>query len=333
MSGTNSSPSLLDDVAEAAIPESAVAFKQLASEKRLAILVALWDMYEPFEDDQAVPFSVLRDRVGIRDKGQFHYHLTKLEGHFVRRTADGYELRRAGHQFVRTVIAGAGISDPSFDRAEIDQPCHQCGGPTTVTYHDELLYWCCNECDGLFGDHGRIRGGILGVMQVDPAGFTDRRPEEVLKSADVRMDWNVQFAVEGLCNTCSGPMGRRLNVCGDHTADGICPSCRRRYAAIARFRCSVCKNHLEMVPWWLVIGHPAVVAFYYRHGIPVQYEGAVDGEYPPRLGSTLPTHHTQDLVSVNPPRVRVTVSYEGDELRLTLDEDLEVVKIEPDGRR
>lgn len=325
MNRTNSTPSLLDEVSEAAVPESTEAFKQLASEKRLSILLALWESYEPFEEDHAVPFSVLRKRVGMRDKGQFHYHLDKLEGHFVRKADRGYELRQAGQLLVRAVIAGTGINQPSFDQAEIERPCFQCGASTELAYHDELLYWICTECDGLFGNHERGSEGVLGVALVDPAAFRDRRPEELLNTAFVKMDWSLQFAIEGVCDMCSGPMDRWLDICDDHASEGVCPTCERREAAIARFRCPVCKHHLSMVPWWLVIGHPAVVAFYYDHGVPLQYEGAVDGEFHPRVESTLPANHEQELVSMDPIRVRVTVRYEGEELQLTLDGELDVV--------
>jgi hypothetical protein len=73
------------------------AFATLGNETRLSILLALWEAYEPFVATNAVAFSELRERVGMRDSGQFNYHLDKLRGHFVRKTDAGYELRRAGH--------------------------------------------------------------------------------------------------------------------------------------------------------------------------------------------------------------------------------------------
>jgi hypothetical protein len=35
----------------------------------------------------------------------------------------------------------------------------------------------------------------------------------------------------------------------------------------------------------------------------------------------------QELVSTDPPRVRVTIQYEGDELQLTLNEEMHVVDV------
>ncbi|MFC7044526.1 hypothetical protein ACFQH6_03075 [Halobacteriaceae archaeon GCM10025711] len=63
--------------------------------------------------------------------------------------------------------------------------------------------------------------------------------------------------------------------------------------------------------------------------MPLQYEDGVD--FQPRIESNLQSHHEQELVSVDPPRVRVTIRYEGDDLQLTLAEDLSVVEVVTSG--
>jgi hypothetical protein len=70
-------------------PDRALAL--LGNETRIAILRAIASA-----DEERVPFSTLRERVGVDDSGQFNYHLNKLAGRYVRRTADGYALRQAG---------------------------------------------------------------------------------------------------------------------------------------------------------------------------------------------------------------------------------------------
>ena len=322
VNGPDASTSPLETVAGAAGPEAAQAFKRLANEKRLAILVALWEIDEPFEEDDAVPFSVLRKHVGMRDKGQFNYHLDLLTGHFVEQTDEGYKLRRAGHQLVQTVIAGTGLKDHSFGPTEIDRDCYLCGAPTLVTYDDDWLYWVCTQCDGLFHSDGVPEGALAGVA-FDPAGFVGRNPEAVLNAAWTGV--NYQSPLGGVCDACSGPMDSWLHLCDEHATEGRCPNCGWRDAAVARFRCTVCKWHFQVAPWWLVIGHPAVIAFYYDRGVPLQFEDGV--YYQPRIESDLQTHHEQELVSVDPPRVRVTIQYTDDELRLTLDEGLNVVDV------
>lgn len=129
---------------------------------------------------------------------------------------------------------------------------------------------------------------------------------------------------------CSGPIERWLSVCSDHASEGMCPSCGQRYDAMVRFRCPVCKAHSEVVPScsWLVMHHPAVVAFYHDRGIPVQYESPDGGSFQPRFREIDFGEAVEyELVSPDPPRVEVTFRHEGDELALTLDEEANVVDV------
>lgn len=315
MVDTYSADSPLEAAAGVTGARATEAFSVLGNETRLAILLTLWEAFEPWSEETAVRFSELRKCVGMRDKGQFNYHLKRLVGHFVRKTDDGYELQRAGHQVVQTVIAGTGIEDPAFDVTEVNRECTVCGAPTAITYHEERLFHVCTECEGRFGARGQLPEGTLAAADIDPAGVTDREPEELLNASIIRGVCHLQSALKGVCDACSGPMESWLHVCDDHPAEGMCPACERRYVVMARFRCPVCKHYRQFVPScsWLVINHPAVVSFYYDHGIPLRYEGDVDLDH--------------ELIARNPPRVRVTIRYEGDELALTLDEELSVFAV------
>lgn len=106
---------------------------------------------------------------------------------------------------------------------------------------------------------------------------------------------------------------------------GLCPDCGRRFAAVARLRCSVCKQHHQKVPYCLVVDHPAVVAFYYERGGPLQYEDGAS--FQPRIALNVEAKHDQKLVSEDPLLVRVAVRHQGDALQLTIDEDLDVVEV------
>jgi hypothetical protein len=145
MADANGPDSPLEAVAGSAGTRATEALSVPGNETRLSILLALWEAFEPFTGENAVPFSELRERVGMRDSGQFNYYLDRLEGQFVRKTEAGNELQRTGHRLVRTVIAGAGLEKPALDRAEIDVDYSQCGAPTAVTYRDEWLYIVCTE--------------------------------------------------------------------------------------------------------------------------------------------------------------------------------------------
>ncbi|MFB9807964.1 winged helix-turn-helix domain-containing protein [Haladaptatus pallidirubidus] len=61
------------------------AFQLLADETRLEILFALWNAPE-----WTATFTELKDAVGMRDSGQFQYHLNQLAGTFIRQVDDGY---------------------------------------------------------------------------------------------------------------------------------------------------------------------------------------------------------------------------------------------------
>jgi len=302
--------------------EAATAFSLVGDETRLSILVALWAAYDPHAADNAVSFSALRDRVGIRQGAQFNYHLDQLVDHFVEKSDAGYELRRAGFRLVRSVIAGIGRSPPAEDPTEIDVDCPQCGAATAVLYRDEWLYLVCTNCAGFFEGEDRP-AGMLSGMGFDAAGLVDRDAAE-----QWRAGWQVgkaafQQGLEGVCDACSGPMQRSLAVCRDHDPDGVCSNCGRQPAAIARFECPVCKQHHEVPPRTLVIHHPAVIAFYHDRGVAFQY--ADTGVAGVQERGELIAGHEQSVVGMDPPRVRVTIEYAGDELAVTLDEDVAVV--------
>lgn len=325
MSESNPGSSPLEAAERSAGPRATEAFSVLGNETRLSILLALWEAFEPFAIENAVSFSELRERVGIRDSGQFNYHLGKLEGQFIEKADGGYMLRRAGQQLVRTVIAGAGIEEPTLEPTEIDNDCPFCGAPTAVTYEDEWLYIVCTACEGFFGGSEGRPDGMLSGAAFDPAGFSDRSPGEMWTAAWIKARKALQSAVEGVCDACSGPMERSLDVCDDHGSEGICDNCGRRFGAMARFRCPVCKNHHTSTPRTLVAEHPAVIAFYYERGVPLQYE-TVDFESGKRAGN-LVGNHEQEVVSTDPVRVRIVVDYADDTLELVVDESLSVLEI------
>jgi len=341
----------LDAVAGGDATRAAEAFAALGDETRLAILLALWESCDPADPDDGVPFSELREHVGVRDSGRFSYHLDQLEGRFVRRveggertegsrgsaggrSAGGYALRRSGRQLVRTVVAGTGIEEPTLEPTEIDAECPFCGAPLAVTYEDEWLYKTCTGCSGAYEGGGTRPDGYLSGAALAPAGLTDRSPEEAWAAALTRAYQDTKTLLEGVCNECSGPVDRTLELCEDHDPDGgaddtgsgtgVCGTCGRRYEALAVVACRVCRNYHAMPPRTLVVNHPAVVSFYHERGVDVQYD--IDDVESVRRRTDLVAEHEQAVVSTDPSRVLVTVSYADDELRLTVDEDLNVTE-------
>jgi hypothetical protein len=304
------------------------AFKIIGNKTRLAILLALWEAYEPHAEENAVTFTELRNRVGIRQGAQFNYHLDKLVGRFVRKTDEGYELRRSGRKLVQSIIAGTGIEDPVLEPTEIDAPCPFCDAPTVVTYERSYVYRVCTECDGDTDPKDEHPRGVLSGWTFEPTGLSDRTAEEVYAASTVKTFSRIALRFEGICPDCSGRVEWSFDVCGDHdpSSNGLCPECGRKRAVVAREACTVCKSAGVGSPGIKTLFHPAVVAFYYDHGIEVGFSG--DTDYADVVRTLdLAEGLEEEVVSTDPLRVRVTFSHDGDELHLLLDEDMSVVEV------
>jgi DNA-binding transcriptional ArsR family regulator len=300
------------------------AFELLSNETRLAILVALWESHEPFGEGSPVRFSELRSRVGVRDSGQFNYHLDKLEGHFVESTGAGYRLTQAGLKFVRSVVAGAGIEAPRLEPTEVDTTCTMCGASVAIAYERGWVHVLCTGCEGLWTDEDRF-DGHLAKFPLDPAGLVDRSAAEIYAAAWVHSFQRMYSMIEGVCPVCTGPVERSLLVCDAHESAGTCSNCGRAARTIARLRCAVCKNGAQTTIGGIAKYHPRVVAFCYDRGLSLQYGFNDLASIEARL--TRADSEVEHL-SRDPPRIRVTTELDGDGVWIELDERLNVVAVE-----
>jgi DNA-binding transcriptional ArsR family regulator/predicted RNA-binding Zn-ribbon protein involved in translation (DUF1610 family) len=303
--------------------DAADAFGILADETRLAILLALWEEYDPHEDDN-VSFSRLFERTGYEDRGNFSYHLEKLEGTFVEQHAErgGYELSTPGLKIVRAVIAGTGVENATLKASEIDQACPLCGASTAVSYRDGLVFWSCTECDGVAPDEIGT-DGALGLVQFEPAGLANWTSEELRAASMLAARQRARSLFNGLCPTCSSPTDGRLQCCRDHDQNGVCDHCGMQYGVLARFQCRICEEYGVISPKRLALFHPTVVAFYEDHGVSTRLQ-ANDFESAKRVHDLVDDHEL-NVISENPRRVTVTASIDGDEVRLTFDETVTVI--------
>ena len=338
MNSSNGAESPLEAAAGAAGPHVADAFELLSDEVRLAILLALWEAYDPGTENSAVSFSRLFDRVGMHDSGNFSYHLDRLVGHFVEATDDGYRLRNAGLTIVRAVIAGSGLETRRLPSTEIPRSCYHCGSPVELRYEDERLYQICTECEGNLGPESTERapeGTLVVYDDFNPAGLAHRTPEEVFVAGTIEYLQTVKLLIRGVCPECSGSIRESLRICDSHDAPAgeLCPECGTSIRggwneARVSYVCSVCKHSASYPAWVAIFDHPAVVAFYHECGFDMSY-GLDDPEVCGRLFDRL--RKEQTLVSSDPVRIRVTVTCDGAELYLTLDGDLAVVDVARDG--
>lgn len=321
-----STDSSLDAAAGAAGPHATEAMALLGNETRLAILLALWEEYDPHGGDNAVPFSRIFASIEYDDPGNLRYHLEKLEGPFIRQRTDrgGYELRETGLTLVQSVIAGAGVTDTTRPSTAIDQECPLCGAPTTVSYREGLVYWACTGCEGPTPEATETEG-FLSAVPFKPAGLVDRTAEEI-RAASMSAAWRqVRSLFDGLCPACTGPVEGWLECCPDHDATGICERCGKQFGAWAHFQCRVCKNHSVSSPKALALFHPAVIAFYDRRGISTRLR-ADDFDGAKRVFDLM-DGHDMAVVSEGPPRATVTAAHDGDAIRLTFDETASVVDV------
>jgi len=318
--------------AGAAGPNATEALALLGNETRLAILLALWERYEPHADGtdgspDLVAFSELFERVDYDNPGNFRYHLDQLEGRFVRRRTEreGYELRLPGLKLVQAIVAGAGIDDATVDPVEVDQPCPRCGATTTVAYREGLVIQTCTECEGVSPERTDVEG-FLNAVKFEPAGVAGRSPEELGAASRLGSLRQLESMFDGLCPTCAGPVEAWLDPCRDHDESGVCERCGTIFAVWARFQCRVCKDHGTVSPKALARFHPAVISLYDDHGISTRLR-ADDVEGVTR-GLELVDSHDIDLVSTEPPEVTVTVEQGDDVVRLTFDRSVAVVDVQ-----
>lgn len=324
---TDESP--LEAAAGAAGPHTTEAFAVLGNETRLAILLALWEAYDPLAERNVLSFSELREAVGVRQGAQFNYHLDKVVGRFVRKTDAGYELRRSGLILVQSIIAGIGTEDPTLERTEIDDTCEFCGASVVITYANRYVYRACTECGGFADPEDEHPQGALSAWTLEPTGLAGRSAQDAYVASTIRTYGWIVMRFEGLCPLCSGQVEWSIEACENHTtaATEDCPNCGRKRAVLARETCTVCKSAGTGPPGIKVLFHPAVVAFCYDHGIEVGFTGTTDFDDVVRITKLVETFE-ETVISMDPLRISITIPLEDDELQLTLDGSMNVLDVE-----
>lgn len=245
------------------------AFAAVGDETRLQVLEALGDA------DRPLTFSEVLDRIEYDDPSNFDYHLDKLTGHFVRKTSRGYILRQAGARVVEAILSGVVTETPLLERTRIGQPCFLCGGQMAVSYREEVVGLYCADCGGT-RDGARSPGvvgdeeasDLIGQLGLPPAGFQQRRPDEIPRAAEV---WSVtqgQALARGVCPSCSAAVEDSVRVCDDHDAsDGRCEACGQRFGITLYTSCTNCIRGGTSVFTSRLLSHPALMQFMLDHGV------------------------------------------------------------------
>ncbi|MFC3957472.1 helix-turn-helix domain-containing protein [Halovivax cerinus] len=298
--------------------DPAEAFTTLGNETRLDVLRALW------EADEAMRYTSLRREVAPDDRGNFGYHLSKLTGHFVQKSNDGYELRLAGEQVVRAVIAGTITANPSLPSQTVDDECTFCGAPVEFQYDDETITVSCTDCEGLVG--GDLPRGTFIHYEFPPGGLAGRDAAEIVDAAHVFYDAKVIPMLRGICPICAGQIESTIEHCEDHDAiDGeLCVACETRNETWAVLRCERCYYTRRVIVWFAALTHPGVISFYYDHGI----DESIPVWKLPWERLQIDRHVDVDVIEREPYLFDISIRIDDDTLSVRMGGDLTVRTIE-----
>lgn len=276
-------------------------FSLVANDIRLAILWTLWDLYtdDPNPEPEPVPFSTLKDQVGVRDSGQFHYHLDELVPQFVTRHDEGYTLAYAGAH-----IVGAGFSgvytdtDATLDARTIDE-CSNCEGMLTLRYNQGHAVVDCDSCE------------TRHIMSVPPILVETHDVELNPELLGTFATTQFQQTIRGFCYLCSGPVKGRVV---DSSFDGRTDDSGNVKVA---YECTECGAPFYTTAMTAVLDHPVVVSLLHDDGVDYR-------EIPP-WGMSRILDFEEYIKDEDPVCVEVAVKVD-EELTFVLDENLEVVE-------
>ncbi|WP_101294461.1 DUF7351 domain-containing protein [Halegenticoccus soli] len=301
------------------------AFKLLSDETRLEILQVLWEAHDPV-DGTSIRFAELRERVGVEDPGRLNYHLNKLMDTFVRRTEDGYELMDSGKRIVRMLLSGTAIDDPEIEPVAVDISCWYCGGQPEWSYWEGWRYLECTNCEARCVES--FPPGVISKTEFPPSGLRGRTPNEINEADRIWGTHRRASVMDGVCPECAGEMPiTSVDICEDHQPDWneyqFCENCGSIFWMLVSHVCEGCKYRWRMPTLFYPSRHPAVVAFYYEHGI--EFDLATYEQRAYLLD------FEEELLSEDPLRIRISIPLEGDVLGLTYDDRMEVVDVNRGG--
>lgn len=267
--------------------EASEGFELLSDGTRLEILGALAERLRESPENPVLGFSDLRRAVGMRDSGNFNYHLGKLEGRFVTSTEEGYRIAAAGLRVVAAVITGAYGGHERLGPEPLGEDCPVCGGGLTATYEDGLVRVACPA-----GHEFR--------NSLPPGAVDDRGLEGVIDLLTRTTRQDLELALSGSCPLCYG----RLSWSAEP------PS-----GPMAEFEtgCPRCGARVEVPAAACLLDEPETVAFFHDHGVDIRERPL----WAPELFRDV-------TVSAEDDGVEVTIEQDGELLRGRLDGSLEV---------
>lgn len=267
-------------------------FDVLSDETRLGIVRALADRLRETPEDPTVGFAHLRRQVGVSDSGNFNYHLERLDGRFVRKTADGYRIAPAGIMVVAALITGVYGESSQLGPTELDDTCPACGEVFTATYEESVLRVTCpNE--------------YTFQHALPPGVVDDRELADLIELLTLKTRHDLQLALEGVCPFCYAQLAWSFDA-----------EVRAEMPKVDT-RCSRCGVHFTVPIIMSVVHHPIVASFYHDHGIDVRKRPLWAPEFFDGVDVTVPDSD----------QVRVTIERGDGTVTVTLDQSLSVVEV------
>lgn len=243
------------------VPDSEVVVEQLDPEESFELLANEIRLRTLRTLDDAGPLghAALRRRVGVDDSGQFNYHLQKLEGQFITKEDDGYDITPAGRRVVGAIHSGGYTGDIAGRTVESDAPCFHCGGPLATHLEDGGVYVACQNCGGRYNDVD-IPPGVLEGYELDELhGLVDRWVKRQFVAGSY-----------GFCFRCDAKVRERVERVKDEEA---------RIEAVVKQTCTRCGEERAAMFGAAAVFHPAVAGFHHEHGIDVRKTPLTDLEW------------------------------------------------------
>lgn len=271
---------------------AAAAFRSLADEHRIAVLVALWE-------NGPLAFAELQAAAGFEDSGHFNYHLDKLVGQFVEKEGERYRLRAAGTKAIDIVFDGRFAGSVASVDQPIDADCPECAAPLHAHYEDGTVEIACPECPV-----------VVHLGYFPPRGRTARDLESFLAAYARRLWRDFTLAAEGVCPHCSGRMETHVEVDPDwHLSLPAVSDCRD------------CGVEIGTTIGLRLLADPEVVGFLHDHGVRVTETPFWELDF-------CLDDADAELLDEEPFRVVVPIERDGEVLRVTVDESARVVSTE-----
>lgn len=277
-------------------------FGAVANGTRFDILRAVRDLTKTGAGDATATFADVRAEAGVRDSGQFNYHLRELIPRFVRETDEGYGVTHAGSQLVGAVVSGVYTDDETAVEARPVGDCPSCGGTVEAGYDDGQMHIDCVDCEVTITD-----------MAAPPVLAASYDADELPEACSRFLVSEIESINRGFCGNCSG----RVDATVERPANP--PEGFEGFHGVVH-ECRECGATVHSVLGAAVIDHPAVVSLFHDAGIDVRRTPIWE------LDALLAT--PGERVSEDPLRVKVTVEVGDEALDLVLDEALDVVEYE-----